>query len=233
MRGNRVLVQRPHERIAGLVSRISRGRGNRRAQGALRQKPCEDESDATHHRREQKHRIQGGCESLLVRRARRRWKAEYCLHAHAVGAVGQRGGWKRTSEICAQSRCEHRPKNRRAERAANQSKQRRTRSGNPEIGVVDGVLHRDHQHLHHHAEADTKYQHQQRCRRFAGLRTKARQQKQPGGHDGCSQNRKDFVVTGAADQLSGRDRRHQHPAHHRDHLHPRAGRTHRLHYLKK
>jgi hypothetical protein len=47
---------------------------------------------------------------------------------------------------------EDRAQHRRADRAADEPEERCARGRDPEVAVLDGILHRDHQDLHDHAQ---------------------------------------------------------------------------------
>ena len=68
-----------------------------------------------------------------------------------------RGG--SAGELVGQAGGEDRAERGGAERAAHRAKQAGAGRRDPEIGVVDGVLHREHEHLHHQPEPEAEHEH--------------------------------------------------------------------------
>ena len=71
---------------------------------------------------------------------------------HDIGA-----GRSNIVQIASQPVGENRTEQRHADRAAHRTKQHGAGSGDAKVLVVDAVLNRDNQHLHHHAHAESKH----------------------------------------------------------------------------
>ena len=125
-----------------------------------------------------------------------------------------------TGELGGETGGEDRTERGGAERAAHGAKEARARGRDPEIGVVDCVLHREHEHLHHQSEPEAQHEHRGVAvqRRRAGI--ELGQQQHPDQRDRGAGDREHLVAAGGRDRRSRADRADQHTRHHRDQLQP-------------
>jgi len=121
---------------------------------------------------------------------------------------------------------EDRAEKRNPDRAADRPEHRRAGRGDPKEPVVDRVLHREHEDLHHHPEPESKDDHVERGHPEARPNPEPREQCHSPRHDCRSDNRKDSVPPPPRDQQSAENRRHEQAEHHRRQLKTRLGRAH-------
>jgi hypothetical protein len=94
---------------------------------------------------------------------------------------GQLGAAEVRDEVADEHVGEDGTEDRGAERAADRSEERRAGGGDAELGVGDGVLHDQDEHLHHAAEPDAEHEHvQAETTRLVPI-ADLRQQQEPDG----------------------------------------------------
>jgi hypothetical protein len=123
------------------------------------------------------------------------------------------------------------PKGGDADRAADGAEEGRAAGRGTQVAVVDGVLHRQHEHLHDHAEPDAEHEHVETRLDGPGRRIHPRQQVEPEGEARTAQDGEQLVATGPADHYAASHRRQQQPGHQRQQPQPGLGRRHALHPL--
>ena len=147
----------------------------------------------------------------------------------ATGAPASAG---RCAAAGAEAGGEDRSEDRDADRAADRAEERGAGGGDAEVAVVDGVLHREDEDLHHHAEAEAEDEHV--AGHHPGRRRGAEGGEQPEaqGHNRGAGDREEAVAAEAADELAAGDRGEEHAAHHRGELQAGARRRDVLHHLE-
>ena len=130
--------------------------GDRVAQRALLERPAEQERECRNPGGHDEHRRQRLGERVDVGRVNRRRQPAQRRRVgvgdarrHAAARRRRQGGRELGRQPVGEDRAEHRG----ADRPADRAKQGGARRGHAEVGVVDGVLDREHQHLHHRARS--------------------------------------------------------------------------------
>ncbi len=100
-------------------------------------------------------------------------------------------------EVCVQAVREDRAEDREPDRAADLPEEKRTRRRDAHHAEVDGVLHREHQHLHHCAEPETEHDHVERRGQSRRVDVELGEQHHGDGHEGRADDRKDPVAAEA------------------------------------
>ncbi len=92
-----------------------------------------------------------------------------------------------------------------------------------EVGGAYGVLHGEHQHRHHEADAEAEDAHPEAVDLARGVLLHPGQQPHPHRRQRAAHDGEHLVVPGAADELSGDDGGEDDAAHHRQHQQPGLG----------
>ena len=98
--------------------------------------------------------------------------------------------------------------------------------------VVDAVLHRDDQHLHDHAHAESQPKRVDRGLPVIAFDREQRQRAEAEGHRRRAEDGKQLVAAEAADDAPADHRGHQHAEHHRHEKETGGRRAHALDHLK-